>query len=164
MRRLWGAGFIAAAAGMLALLNAGKKRQRRFPDLPFELRAAPVDLVSRAALPAPMVALQASLWEGSIPAFCRVPVSYAAGGLVSARLGAAMRLSMREAIRISARGHGGAFAAQERIQISAANDADIAKKLVSLDPGISPVVRVLRAGAAKPRARMFSERRPKLAA
>lgn len=135
----------AATAGFLALVLAARGKVKAMMLAPCEPRRAAPDMIARASLPAARVARAASLWTDAAGVQCRFAADWATG---PARFAPTMRLALKApqaAPAVAARA--AAWVAREQIVAAAANDADVASRLVTLDRGATPVVRVLRFGA-----------------
>lgn len=146
---------LAIAAGAAALVLAGLSRKRLGPA-PVEPRIAPFDTYARAALPPIVVARSASLWTDGLGTMCRVAAVQGSGAVAAAEFGGLMRLSLRAAQRAPAiAARAAAWVAREQLLVSAANDADVADQFVSIQPGATPVVRLIKTGSIRPRRATF---------
>lgn len=146
---------LALVAGGSALVLAGLSRKRLGPA-PVEPRRASFDDSARANLSPVLVARSTSLWTDSIGAMCRVSASFGTPGIAAAEFGGLMRLSLRAAQRAPAvAARAAAWVAREELQLTAANDADVADQFVTLQPGATPVVRLIKTGSIKPRRATF---------
>jgi hypothetical protein len=87
---------------------------------------------------------------------CRVRAVHGGGAIAAAEFGGLMRLSLRAAQRAPAiAARAAAWVAREQLLVSASNDADVADRFVSLEPGAIPVVRIIKTGSIKPRRATF---------
>jgi hypothetical protein len=146
---------LALAAGASALLLAARSR-KRIGEAPVEPRRAPFDSAARASLSPVLVARTGSLWTDQLGTMCRVRAVHGGGAIAAAEFGGLMRLSLRAAQRAPAiAARAAAWVAREQLLVSASNDADVADRFVSLEPGAIPVVRIIKTGSIKPRRATF---------
>lgn len=141
MRGFWKlAAGVLAALSLTALQAAGRTRHGdRTPALqPREARAE--DLARQVVEPV-RFALANSLWGETSIAPCLVGAQWG-DQPVQASFAPMMRLSMRAPLKAPARA--GAWVTREVLDLSPANDADVASRYVAMEPGAAPVVRVLK--------------------
>lgn len=144
------------AALIMSLFGARNATRHGAPAPALEPRAARAEDVERGAIAAVQYALVTSLWADYAVPSCRVATVYAAT-TKGATFAPVMRLSMKSPVRTPAAAvHAATWVAREMINLEAANDADIAARYVSLEPGTSPTVRIFRAARIKPRRAQFS--------
>lgn len=144
----------AWAALALAGLFAGRSvRAGRLPEM-VEPAPARSTYLDRHDLRADRYARIASLWGDRSGVQCRIPATWSGldAAPAHARFTAQMRLAMRAPLIAAIAEKTAATSAPE---LSAANDADVAKRLVTLEPGASPVVRILRQTSFRPRRATF---------
>jgi hypothetical protein len=147
---------LAIAAGASAILLAGLSRKRLGPS-PVEPRFATFDASARASLSPVVVARSSSLWTDALGTMCRVAHVHGTGAIATAEFGGLMRLSLRAAQQrapaIAARA--AAWVARDQLLVAAANDADVADQFVTIEPGATPVVRLIKTGSIRPRRATF---------
>lgn len=132
---------LAVCAAAIALSGM---RRRRLRLAPAEPRRAGRAVLVAAALDPGLFAVSASLWPTPAGWACRVPTVY--GGAPSAQFLSTLRFSIHAARRMpAAAARSAAWVARQQLDLSAANDADIASKIVS-EPAAPAIVRILRAG------------------
>jgi hypothetical protein len=151
---------------VLAFLCAGLAPARRPKGgerlQPAEARPASWERAVSATLAPQSLALSGSLWSDAIGAVCRVPARYGVMD-AAARFGELMRMSLHGAERPHAvhalqdRVRAAAWAGQGRVRLAAANDADIASRYVTVAPGATPVVRLIKTSAIRPRRAMLGQ-------
>lgn len=150
---------LAVLAALVMSFFAAKNATRHGAPAPsLEARAARSEDVDRELIGADRYALVTSLWgEYAVPS-CVVGTVWATGK--GASFSATMRLSMKTPLRapraLAAAPHAAAWVAREHLDLQAANDADVAARHVSVEPGGAPVVRIFRAARIKPRRTQFS--------
>jgi len=146
---------LAVVAGGAAVAFAGRSTKRLGP-WPVEPRHAPLDAVSRVELSPIVVARSGSLWTDPLRTMCRVTAIHGSGAVAAAEFGGLMRLSLRAAQRAPAiAARAAAWVAREELQLTAANDADVADQFVTVEPGAMPIVRSIKTGSIKPRRATF---------
>ncbi len=151
---------LAMAAGILmpAKPRSGKSRL----EAPEPRRAG--SLASATAFAAPQtLAKLSSLWIDRAGSQCRVPTLWGETGEPSAAFAPILRLRLRAARQALAASTAAAWTMQEEVALMAANDAEIASRLVMLQPGQS-AVRLVKAASFRPRRAMMGEREAQLAA
>lgn len=135
----------AWAAVAVATLFARRATRHGDPAPMFEPRLAGETTLTRCAVPAGAYARIASLWPDRAGAHCRVRAVWA--GETQATFASQMRVAL------PAGGVAALVAAD-----APANDADIAKRLAQVEPGVAPVVRILRAASFRPKRATFGDR------
>lgn len=145
MRTLWKFAATALAALSLTTLLA-RTATRHGEGMPvLEPRDARMEDLDRDAIHPVRFALANSLWGETSIGPCLVESRWGATldlRPIQASFTPLMRLAMRTPLRAPART--GVWHARETVDLAPANDADIASRYVSMEPGVAPVIRVLR--------------------
>ena len=116
--------------------------------------AARADDLSRQAIAPVRYAMINSLWGETSIAPCMIGAVW---GGSHASFAPQMRLSMRAPLQVSAKA--ATWRTREKLEFAAASDADVASRYVAMEPGVAPVVRVLKiASFRKPAAAARPER------
>jgi hypothetical protein len=153
-------GFGMLAALVMSLFGAKNPTRHGAPAPSLEPRAARLEDIERGAISADRYALVTSLWADYAVPSCRVATVWATSaqsGNRGASFSPTLRLSMKTPVRApAAAAHAATWIAREKLDLEAANDADIAARYVSVEPGASPVVRIFRAARFRPRRAQFS--------
>ncbi len=106
--------------------------------------AARADDLSRQTISPVRYAMINSLWGETSIAPCMVGAVWGEG-LTHASFAPQMRLSMRAPLRAAAvPARAATWMTREKLDLSAASDADVASRYVAMEPGVAPVVRVLK--------------------
>lgn len=153
--------FVAMASGAVVawamMLGFAKNPTRHGAMEPqTEPRNASSSDLAWAAMTPDHAARACSFWT-DFAGQCSIPAAYGPGS-APAQFLPLMRLSLRAPIiqpAVAARGS--AWVAREQLVMTAANDADVAARYVTIEPGGATVVRVLRAGSFKPRRAAFAD-------
>lgn len=144
------------AALVVSLFGAKNATRHGAPEPSLEPRAARAEDVERGAIAPVQYALVTSLWADYAVPSCRVATIWASS-TTGAAFAPVMRLSMKSPVRTPAAAvHAATWVAREKINLEAANDADIAARYVSMEPGAAPTVRLFRHARIKPRRAQFS--------
>lgn len=148
-------GWVCAIAAVLAGAIARPARTKGARGVvPGETRWAPMEAILRMDASPGATASAGSLWGGSLAAQCRVPALYAAE-LGAARFGELMRMAVQAAPVAARAAKAAAWAGPGVLQLAAANDADVASRFAVVEPGATPVVRLIKAGSIRPRRATF---------
>jgi hypothetical protein len=139
-----------AALALAGLFARRPVRSNRLPSM-VDPRPARDAYLDRHAIGAERYARITSLWGDRSGVQCRVAASWG-DKPASASFTAQMRLSMRAPLIAALAAKTLTTSAPD---LAAANDADIANRLVTLQPGSSPVVRILRQTSFRPRRATF---------
>lgn len=149
-----GLGVLTALVMSLLFTRHATRHGAQEPQL--ETAQARADVLAREGIAPVRYALVNSLWGDYAVPTCRVATQWG-DGRTSAVFSATMRLTMRAPVRTPAAAvHAATWVAREKIELAAANDADIAARFVRMEPGGAPVVRVFRAARIKPRSAQFT--------
>lgn len=153
--------FVAMASGAVVawamMMGIAKNPTRHGAGEPqSEPRNATAGDLAWAAMAPDHAARACSFWTEAAGQ-CSVPAAYGPGH-APARFLPLMRLSLRTPmIQPAIAARAAAWVAREQLVMTAANDADVAARYVTVEPGGATVVRVLRAGSFKPRRASFAE-------
>ena len=105
---------------------------------------ARADDLSRQAIAPVRYAMINSLWGETSIAPCMIGAVWGEGA-THASFAPQMRLSMRTPLRAAATPAKAAmWMTREKLDLDAASDADVASRYVAMEPGVAPVVRVLK--------------------
>lgn len=135
-------GAIAAVAVATLLAQRVTRHGDRVASL--QPTAAREEDISRQAIAPAHYALINSLWGETSIAPCMVSAVWGEGAS-QASFAPQMRLSMRTPLRtavVSAKAT--SWMTREKLDLAAASDADVASRYVAMEPGVAPVVRVLK--------------------
>jgi len=150
------AGFGVLTALVMSLLFTRHATRHGAPAPQIEATQARADVLEREGIAPVRFALVNSLWGDYAVPTCRVAAVWGEGRK-GAVFSATMRLTMKSPVRTPASAvHAATWSAREIIELEAANDADIAARYVSVEPGAAPVVRVFRAARFKKRQAQFA--------
>lgn len=150
------AGFGVLTALVMSLLFTRHATRHGAQEPQLEATEARADVLAREGIAPVRNALVNSLWGDYAVPTCRVGAVWGDGrqgeGVRGAVFSATMRLTVRAPIRTPAAAvHAATWVAREKIELEAANDADIAARYVSVEPGAAPVVRIFRAARFRQR-------------
>lgn len=146
----------ALLAVVAALAPPAKDRQtKRRLEAAEPRRAGAAAPVSGLAA-ANMLARATSLWTDGAAVRCRVPALWGTESAPRAAFAPVLRMRLRAARQVA----GAAWTAQEPLVLAAANDAEIASRLIQ-GPG---AVRVLKGASFKPRRALLGAEEARLAA
>ncbi|MDZ4778114.1 MAG: hypothetical protein SGJ23_15135 [Alphaproteobacteria bacterium] len=144
------------AALVMTLLFTRHATRHGAPEPQLETTGARAEVLAREGISPVHYALVNSLWGDYAVPTCRVATVWG-DGRKGAVFSATMRLTMKSPVRTPAAAlHAATWVAREKIELEAANDADIAARFVSVEPGTAPVVRIFRAARFKPRTAQFT--------
>ncbi len=145
------------AVAAIAVATLLTQRVTRHGDRVASLQptAARADDLSRQAISPVRYAMINSLWGETSIAPCMVGAVWGEGA-AQASFAPQMRLSMRTPLRAAVPAKTATWMTREKLDLAAASDADVASRYVAMEPGVAPVVRVLkianfRRPAASPR-------------
>jgi hypothetical protein len=145
------AGFGVLTALVMSLLFTRHATRHGAPEPQLETTDARAEVLAREGIAPVRYALVNSLWGDYAVPTCRVAAVWGEGRK-GAEFSATMRLTVRAPIRTPAAAvHAATWVAREKIELAAANDADVAARYVSVEPGAAPVVRIFRAARFKHR-------------
>ena len=134
----------AIAALSVATLLARRATRHGLRAATAQPSAARADDISRQFIAPVRYAMINSLWGETSIAPCMVGAVWS-DRLASASFSPQMRLSMRAPLRTSvAPVRTANWMSRARVDLAAANDADIAARMVAMEPGVAPVVRMLK--------------------
>lgn len=133
----------AIAALSVATLLARRATRHGLRAATAQPSAARADDISRQFIAPVRYAMINSLWGETSIAPCMVGAVWS-DRLASASFSPQMRLSMRAPLRTAAPARTANWMSRARVDLAAANDADIAARMVAMEPGVAPVVRVLK--------------------
>ncbi|MBL8557298.1 MAG: hypothetical protein JNM47_01140 [Hyphomonadaceae bacterium] len=150
------AGLGVLTALVMSLLFTRHATRHGAPEPQLETAGARADVLEREGIAPVRYALVNSLWGDYAVPTCRVATVWG-DGRKGATFSSTMRLTMRSPVRTPAAAvHAATWVAREKIELAAANDADIAARFVSVEPGAAPVVRIFRSARFKPRQAQFT--------
>lgn len=150
------AGLGVLTALVMSMLFARHATRHGAPEAQAETTGARAEVLEREGIAPVQYALVTSLWGDYAVPTCRVATVWGEGR-PGAVFSSTMRLTVRAPIRTPAAAvHAATWVAREKIELAAANDADIAARFVSVEPGAAPVVRIFRAASIKPRSAQFT--------
>lgn len=144
MRGVLLAGIAAVAAAVLATLaTRHATRQEILPPAAQPREARLEDLARDVVAPADYARAN-SFWGETSIGPCMVSAHWR-GEADGAAFTSMLRLAVRAPLRAAAvPARAGAWVAREQLELAATGDADIASRYTAVEPGVAPVVRVLR--------------------